>query len=80
VEKLASGKAPRWPPRPQLDEEESGRGQRDHAHTQSQSVALGRLLHHEETTRRYTGNSAFKIAFAINKGPILYCRYIASLR
>ena len=68
-ERLPGESAARWPPRPQLDEEKSGRRQRDHSPAQSQKVALGRLLHHEETTRRCTSNSAFKITFAINKGP-----------
>jgi hypothetical protein len=78
---VASGRAPRGPPRPQLDEEKSGRWQRDHSHAQSQNVAFGRLLHHEETTRRCMGNSAFKIPFPINKGPnlLLQIHYVLTL-
>ena len=63
------------------DEGKSGSWQRDHSHTaQSQNVALGRLLHHEETTRRCTGNSACKLHWLLTRAPIRYCKSLMWLR
>jgi hypothetical protein len=55
------------PPRPQLNEEKSGRWQRDHyGAAQSQNDPSGRLMHHEHASLH--GQLGLQITFAINKG------------